>query len=81
MAKAKKDYTTTMSAIVDRALAFDFDRWAVLMALTGYVMANQCTLEQVTNLLTASYEDFYHDIHGLIEAARTKDEDFCPRML
>ena len=81
MAKAKKDYTTTMSAIIDRALAFDFDRWAVLMALTGYVMANQCTLEQVTNLLKADYADFYHDIHGLIEAARTNDTLFTPRML
>ena len=85
MTKSKKteqaDYSTTMGAIIDRALKSDFDRWAVLMALTGYVMANQCTLKQVTNLLEADYADFYHDIKGLIEAARTKDEFFCPRML
>ena len=85
MAKAKNtkqaDYTTTMGAIIDRALGFEFDRWAVLMALTGYVMANQCTLKQVTNLLESDCGDFYHDIKGLIEAARTKDEFFCPRML
>ncbi len=81
MAKTKKDYTSTMSAIIDRALAFEFDRWTVLMALTGYVMKNQCTIEQITNLLNASYEDFQHDIAGLIESARTKDDLFCPRML